>query len=51
VADLAVRGVIDHESQRGLEVFARGEQPPDHDLIQARGNPFAVFGLARDGFG
>ena len=31
--------------------MACGEQSADHDVVQAQGNPFAVFGLARDGFG
>jgi hypothetical protein len=51
VADLGARGVIAYESQRGLQVLARGAQSADHDVVQASGDPFAVFGLARDGFG
>src|ERR1700691_4227261 len=51
VADVAARGVIAHESQRGLQVLARGEQSADHDVVQASGDPFAVFGLARDSSG
>jgi hypothetical protein len=51
VADLAARGMIAHESQRCPQVLARGEQSADHDVVQASGDPFAVFGLARDGFG
>jgi len=31
--------------------LARGEQSADHDVVQAQGDPFAVVGLARDGFG
>jgi hypothetical protein len=51
VADLPARGVIAHESQRCLEILACGEQSADHDVVQAQGDPFAVFGLAWDGFG
>jgi hypothetical protein len=51
VADLAARGVIAHKSQRCLQVLARGEQSADHDVVQAQCDPFAVFGLARDGLG
>jgi hypothetical protein len=51
VADVAARGVIAHEAQRFLQVLARGEQSADHDVVQASGDPFAVFGLARDSVG
>jgi len=51
LADLGARGLVAHQPQRCLEVQACGEQPADDDVVQAQGDPLAVFDQAQDGLG
>jgi hypothetical protein len=35
--------VLTDQAQRGLEIQSRGEDPADHDVSHALGNPIAIF--------
>ena len=42
--DLAGHPVIADQRERGLEIQSRREQPPGHDVVEALGDPFVIFG-------
>lgn len=42
--------MIGDQPQRGLEIQPRSENPADHDIIDASGNPVAIFGEVPDQF-
>jgi hypothetical protein len=48
VVDLAGAAVIADQPQRGLEIQSGGEDPVDHDVIHALGNPIMIFGEIPD---
>jgi hypothetical protein len=50
VVDLAGPAVIADQPQRGLEIQSRGEDPADHDVVHAPGNPIVIFGEIPDHF-
>jgi len=43
VVDLIGPTVIADQSQRRVEVQSCGEQPVNHDIVQAPGNPVVIF--------
>jgi hypothetical protein len=50
VPELARPAVIADQPQRGLQIQSCGENPADHDLADALGNPFVIFDEAPDQF-
>jgi hypothetical protein len=50
VVDLAGSAVIADQPQRDLEIQSGGEDPADHDVVHALGNPIVIFGEIPDHF-
>jgi hypothetical protein len=42
--------VIADQPQPGLEIWSGGEEPADHDVVHALGNPIVIFGEIPDHF-
>ena len=42
--DLAGSAVLADQLQRGLEIQPRSENPADHDIVDALGNPVVIVG-------
>jgi hypothetical protein len=47
VPDLAGSAVLAYQLQRGLEIQPRSEDPADHDIVDALGNPIAILRQAQ----
>jgi hypothetical protein len=50
VVDLAGPAVIADQRQHDLEIQSGAEDPADHDVVHALGNPIVVFGEVPDHF-
>ena len=51
VEESCLRGVMPISSSAAWRSWPALEQSADHDVVQARGHPFAIFRLRPEGFG